>query len=121
MVEKLNRDVATVVFDGLVDAACFTHSCGVTVAGGQGVLLRGSVLGITEDEKLILLGSAETNAKARYILQKDVDTTGGDTVTIAYDEGRFVKQHIIVADDYELTSEDIDELRIHNIGLVDEI
>lgn len=122
MVEKLNRNVASVAFDGLVDAACSNHSCGVTIAAGQGMLFRGSILAVGEDEKCVLLGTVE-GAKARYILQKDVDATdaNSDAVAIAYDEGRFVKQHTIVKSGYTLTPADIDELRTHNIGLVDEI
>ena len=54
---KLNRTVAEVEADRLVAAACFTRSCGVTVAAGQGVLKRGSVLGVNSDNKCILLGA----------------------------------------------------------------
>lgn len=123
---KLNRTVAEVEADRLVAAACFTRSCGVTVAAGQGVLKRGSVLGVNSDNKCILLGAQNEDeevieAEARYILNEDCDATDADTVAIAYEEGRFIKQQLIVAEGYELTAADIDALRVHNIGLEDEV
>ncbi len=119
MSEKLNRTVATVEMDGLLDAAYPNHSCGVTVASGQGVLKRGTVLAIGADGKAVIAGTE--SAEPRYILNKDVDATSSDAVAIAYDEGRFIKQHLIVKSEYTLSADDIDKLRIHNICVADEL
>lgn len=119
MSEKLNRKVADVEFDGLVNAAYANKSCGVTVASGQGVLKRGTVLSVTADGKCVILGD-ETGTEARYILNKDVDATSADAVAIAYEEGRFIKQHLIVKQEYEIKPEDLDALRVHNIGVEDQ-
>lgn len=127
MSEKLNRKVADVTLDGLVDAAYANKSCGVTVASGQGVLKRGTVLGVNSSGKCVILGTTETvdsksvKCEARYILNKDVDATDADAVAIAYEEGRFIKQHLIVKDEYTMTADDIDALRVHNIGLADQL
>jgi len=127
MSENLNRTVATVTVDGLVDAAYANKSCGVTVAKGQGKLERGTVLAVNSAGKCVILGTTETSGEttvtceARYILNKDVDATSADAVAIAYEEGRFIKQHLIVKSGYTMTADDIDNLRVHNIGLADQL
>ncbi len=62
-----------------------------------------------------------TAPEARYILNKAVDATDADTVAIAYDEGRFIRQHLIVKEGYTMTAADIDALRVHNICIADEL
>lgn len=126
MAEQLNRTVANVEFDGLLDAAYANHTVGVTVASGQGKLTRGTVLAINDAGKAVILGTAkasgETNApEARYILNKDVDATSADAVALAYDEGRFIKSKLIVKANYTITAADIDALRVHNICVADEL
>ena len=120
MAEQLNRTIAEVEFDGLLDAAYANHTVGVTVLAGQGELKRGTVLAINADGKAVIAAGG-SGTECRYILNKDVDTTGADAVALAYDEGRFIKQHLIVADGYTLTTADIDALRTHNICLADEL
>lgn len=127
MVEKLNRTVADVTPDNLVNSAFKTDSFGVTVASGQGALKRGTVLALNSSGKAVILGTEEeiknvsTKCTANCILQKDVDATSADVVTIAYREGHFNKDALIVKSDYTLTADDIDTLRTHNIILSDEI
>lgn len=127
MAEQLNRTVvANVVPDGLLDAAYANHTVGVTVAAGQGVLERGTVLAINEAGKAVILGTAkgedeDAAPEARYILNKGVDATDADAVALAYDEGRFIKQKLIVKANYTMTAADIDALRVHNICIADEI
>lgn len=127
MVEKLNRTVADVTPDNLVNSAFKTDSFGVTVASGQGELKRGTVLALNSSGKAVILGTEEeiksvaTKCVANCILQKDVDATSADVVTIAYREGHFNKDALIVKSDYTLTADDIDVLRTHNIILSDEI
>lgn len=120
MAEQLNRTIAEVEFDGLLDAAYANHTVGVTVLSGQGELKRGTVLAINADGKAVIASGAD-GTECRYILNKDVDATDTDAVALAYDEGRFIKQHLIVADGYTLTAADIDALRTHNICLADEL
>ncbi len=127
MVEKLNRTVADVIPDNLVNSAFKTDSFGVTVASGQGELKRGTVLALNSSGKAVILGTEEeiksvaTKCVANCILQKNVDATSADVVTIAYREGHFNKDALIVKSDYTLTADDIDVLRTHNIILSDEI
>ena len=121
MTEKLNRTVVSnVVPDGLLDAAYTNHTIGITVEAGQGKLERGTVLAIKESGKAVILGT-ESALEARYILNKAVDATEADTVALAYDQGRFIRQHLIVKDDYQMTAADVDALRVHNICIADEL
>ncbi len=147
MVENLNKHLIDVGVDGLVVGGYDKHSCGVTVAKGQGLLLRGSILAVGDDNKAILLGSNSASAgkqsktesqnnaddttettttttatyEARYILEKDVDATDEDVVAICYDRVTVVKDKTIVAENYTLTAKDIDALRVHNIFFEDEV
>ena len=63
----------------------------------------------------------EAAPEARYILNKAVDATDADTVALAYDEGRFIRQNLIVKEGYEMTAADVDALRVHNICIADEL
>lgn len=118
MAKKLNRTIAEVTPDGMVDAG-IVKTCGVTLKANQGVLKRGTILGVNADNKCVALGAEA--GEARFILCDDTDTTGADTVAVAYSEVTFVKQYAIVAADYTLTADDIDALRVHNITLVDQV
>lgn len=62
----------------------------VTIAGGQGVLRRGSVLGEASG-KFLLSASAATDGSEvpALVLAVDVDTTAGDTQKGAYASGGF--------------------------------
>jgi hypothetical protein len=120
MAEQLTRIIAEVEYDGLLDAAYSNHTVGVTVLAGQGELKRGTVLAINADNKAVIASGAE-GTECRYILRKDIDAAEADTVAYAYDEGRFIKSHLIVGEGYTLTPADIDALRTHNICLADEL
>jgi hypothetical protein len=64
----------------------------VTVQAGQGVLKRGTVLGIvTASGKAVIVNSANQDGSqtADCILTDDVDTTNGDVVASAYAAGTF--------------------------------
>lgn len=127
MTEKLNRVVAEVTSDGLLDAAYANHKVGVTILAGQGELKRGTVLATNEANKCVILGTAKAegetnNPVAKYILAKDVDASGNsDVVAIAYDEARVIKQHLIVKTNYTITAADLDNLRVHNICVAEEL
>lgn len=80
-----------------------------------GVLRRGTVLSMESDGRYEVLGSG--SGKARAILADD--TLEEDDTAVAYREGRFKRGKLIVAEEYEMTAADEDELRIGGIILVD--
>ena len=114
MAENLNRVVAVVEDDKLVNSAHETNSFAVTIAAGQGLLKRGTALGLNADGKAVILGTE--GATANCILQKDVDATS-EVVAIAYREGHFNADALIVKANYTLTAKDKDDFRVHNIIL----
>lgn len=64
----------------------------VTLQAGQGILKRGTVVGIvTATGFALLVDSTHTDGSqtADCILTDDVDTTGGNVVTTAYAAGTF--------------------------------
>lgn len=70
----------------------------VTLQGGQGVLKRGTVLGIITASGLAVKvnsGNTDGSQTAQYILAEDVDTTDGDVSAIAYRSGHFNRQALI--------------------------
>ena len=113
MAEQLNKLVAEVTPDNLINSAHATEACHVTVAAGQGELKRGTALGI-KDGKAVILGT--DGATASYILAKDVDATE-ETVAVAYREGHFNADALIVKADYTMTAKDKDDFRTRNIIL----
>lgn len=119
MAEQLNRTVANVEFDNLVNSAFKTDVFGVTVASGQGVLKRGTALALNSAGKAVILGTAD--ATANCILVKDVDATSGDVVAMAYREGHFNTDALIVKNGYTLTAADKEAFRTKNIILSDEL
>lgn len=120
MVEELNRTLCeNIVPDSLVNSAYRTDVCAVTIASGQGVLKRGTALAVNADGKAVILGTE--NSTASYILCKDVDATSADITALAYKEGHFTKGKLIVKNEYSMTKEDIDNFRMRNIILSDEV
>ena len=113
MAEKLNKLVAEVTPDNLINSAYATNACHVTVAAGQGELKRGTALGI-KDGKAVILGT--DGATASYVLAKDVDATA-EAVAVAYREGHFNADALIVKADYVITDADKAEFRKNNIIL----
>lgn len=78
----------------------------VELASGQGVIQRGSVIGLTAPETEGALWSDATDEVADSIVCDDVDTgdaTGDKVVVEAYRMGHFTRQELIVADGKELT------------------
>lgn len=86
-------------YDGLIADTSFpVQTAGVPVASGQGVLVRGSVLGKTDAGDIILVGGA-TSATAEYILADDLDTTqttGNKINAITYVSGAFNRAALII-------------------------
>lgn len=70
----------------------------VTLKTGQGIVKRGTVLGlVTADKKAVKVNSAAADGSqtADSILTDDVDTTGGDVVITAYAAGTFNRKALI--------------------------
>ena len=125
MAEQLNKHLIDVEVDGLVVGGYEKHQCGVTVKEGQN-LKRGTILALDEDDKAVILGTESEDETPvvyapKYILAEDIDATDDDEVAIAYDRVTVVTDKVIVDEGYTLTSEDIDELRIHNIFFEGEV
>lgn len=91
---------------------------GVTVPAGAGVLARGTVLALVDGAYAVL--GADNTGKANCVLADEVDASGDvDAVGVAYRTGHFNRKALIVADGYELTADDKEELRKGGILLSD--
>lgn len=117
MAEQLNKLVAEVTPDNLINSAYETNAFAVTVAAGQGKLVRGTALGL-KDGKAVILGT--DGAEANCILAKDVDATE-EVVAIAYREGHFNADALVVKSGYALTATDKEAFRTKNIILSDSL
>lgn len=94
--------------------------CHVTIAEGQGAMVRGTVLAVDAGGECYILGTE--GCKAAYILAEDADAAAGGTlVAAAYRCGDFNKGELVVKEGYEMTEEDIMALRYGGIYLGDVI
>lgn len=97
---------------------------GVLIKTGQGVLTRGSVIGIeTSTGKGILCDSSAADGSeiAKYILAEDnVDTTSADVYATCYKSGIFNRKALTFGVNGAPTTLD-DDLRNVNIHLRDEL
>jgi hypothetical protein len=95
---------------------------GVSLAASQGVLKRGSLLGIvTASGAAVLCKAAATDGSqtAKYILTADTDTGTSSTVAaVAYQSGVFNRSALVLAAG-EVISSFEDTLRMNNIILAD--
>lgn len=115
MGKKLNEDIATIEYDNLFysdDVKAIP--AGVIVASGQGILKRGTLLAKTSENKMVVLGS-EGGAVADCVLTDEVDATSADADAIAYIQGDFNINKLIVAENYTISQADKDTLRTKNI------
>ena len=122
MGKKLNEDIATIEYDNLFysdDVKAIP--AGVIVASGQGILKRGTLLAKTSENKMVVLGSdaededVEVKAVADCVLTDEVDATSADADAIAYIQGDFNINELIVAEGYTISQADKDTLRTKNI------
>lgn len=80
------------------------------------LLLKGSVLAEADTDGTCKLLSGAKGEQAAYILKEDVETsTTGKVVAEVYRTGKFVRNALIVADDYELSV--ADERALRNAGI----
>jgi hypothetical protein len=97
---------------------------GVTLKAGQGILNRGSVIGIeTATGKGILCdkNAVDGSQTAKFILAEDsIDTTAADVIASSYKSGKFNKKALIFGVNGAPATLDAD-LRDVGIYLADEI
>ena len=102
MSTRLDENLGAVGFDNLINGvnppAEVFH---VEVAGGQGLLKRGTLL-VGNDGKVIADG--ESDCKAPAILAEDTDTgeAGGTVTAIAYRTGHFNANSLIVGEGFNV-------------------
>lgn len=113
---RLDENLGSVGYDNLINGAYPPAEVfSVEVAGGQGVLERGTLLA-TADGGMVKIGDA-TTGKANAVLADPVDTGDGDAVVaVAYRTGHFNANKLIVADGYEITAADKEALR--SVGIL---
>lgn len=93
------------------------------VASGQGKLKRGTALALNTAGKCVILGTKETVsekqvlAEAAYILAEDVDATDTDVTAEVYRSGHFIKNALVVKEDYSMTDADVEAFRKAGIML----
>lgn len=95
---------------------------GVKLAKGQGILKRGSVIGIVTETglgKLVDKAATDGSQVAKYVLANDTDTTDADVMAVCYQSGLFRRKALIFAGDSTAVDHE-DELRTVGIYLRDE-
>ena len=111
MNKELCRKVGEVGQDNLI-AKLFppAETFGIKVAGGEGVLKRGTVMALSGTDYVVL--DAEATGKANCVLSDPVDASGESPVTaVAYRTGHLNRKALIVAEGYTMTAADEEELR----------
>ena len=119
MNKELCRKVGEVGQDNLI-AKLFppAETFGIKVAGGEGVLKRGTVMALSGTDYVVL--DAEATGKANCVLSDPVDASGESPVTaVAYRTGHLNRKALIWAKDYTSTIKDEEELRKGGILLSD--
>lgn len=121
MAKLMNEVVGTLSYDGLIiDTTPVADVVTVTLAAGQGVVARGSVVTGTAGGSLSVATAALTAEKATYIVADDVDTTGGVVTVSAYRCGHFSRS-ALKAKGYTLVAADFEVLRKAGIVVGDSI
>ncbi|WZL82676.1 head decoration protein [Vallitaleaceae bacterium 9-2] len=96
---------------------------GITIASGQGVLNRGTVIGIITASglgKVCNTASADGSEVASVILADEVDTNEADVVAECYQSGEFNRDALIFGGT-DTASDHEKELRTVNIILKDAV
>lgn len=121
---SLYNTEGTFVPDNLIaDEAIAQTLKGITIASGQGVVKRGSVLGIITASgkgKLAAKASVDGSQIAKFVVAEDVDSTSADVVAQCYQSGSFNRKALIFAAG-NTASDHEDSLRQYSIFLKDNI
>lgn len=129
MSENLYKTTGTFVPDKLIaDNAIPTIAKGIKVAKGEGVLKRGTLMGIANDgtykrtdtEESIKKGEGESatieaaSVGADCILTDDVDATSSEVVTTAYISGTFNRAAVILPEGKSIAAH---ETELRKLGI----
>lgn len=112
------KQAGSIEYDNLI--AGTTHPIdtkSVVLKGGQGVLKRGTVLGIISSSGLAVpvdSTKSDGSEKADCILTDDVDTSDGDKVATAYSSGLFNRKALIFGG---TDTADQHETRLRELGI----
>lgn len=93
----------------------------------SGIIERGTVLGRGADGKYFVLGAKTGTGTSATAIEGTASvivaetTEEDDEIVVAYISGHFYRNGLIVADDYELTEADENNLRLAGIRLTDGI
>lgn len=121
---SLYNTEGTFVPDNLIaDGSVVQTLKGITVLTGQGILTRGSVLGIiTTGGKGALVAKAAVDGSevAKFILADTIDTTSADVVAQCYQSGQFNRDALVFAADNTVADHE-DSLRQYGIFLSNNI
>lgn len=117
--------IGTSTVDNLIagDQPCLCCLKGVTVLTGQGILARGSVLGVITTGgkgKLVAKASVDGSQVAKLILADTIDTTAGDVVAQCYQSGLFNRDALTFSAANTVADHE-DNLRVYGILLKDNI
>lgn len=124
MAEKLFNEIGSITPDNLIVGDKIPILLkGVTLSANQGILLRGSMIGIVTASgkgKLCDSTSSDGSQIADAILTDDVDTTDADAVAQCYQSGMFNRQALIFGGN-DTASQHEAKLREKGIFLKDNI
>lgn len=109
------ENIGKMAFETLFSGKHETDTTIVTIVSGK-KHVRGEILGLKEGKCEIL---GETGYKAAYILAEDADASNGDVNAVAYKSGGFIKNSLIVKQEYSITADDVEALRNVSIFLED--
>lgn len=89
----------------------------ITVASGEGVLERGTLLGRNSEDKFVMMTSlcAGASIEPEYVLAVDCDATSADVVADAYATGDFWESGLKAGDGY--TVSEADRLSLKKVGI----
>lgn len=110
--------VERVTTDNLIADDKHTLATGtVTVASGEGVVKRGTVLMRNSSDKFVVANDSSGTplGTAEVIVADDLDATSADTVANVYVSGDFKAESLIVAEGYTLT--EADKVSLKNAGI----
>ncbi|PKL00059.1 MAG: head decoration protein [Tenericutes bacterium HGW-Tenericutes-1] len=121
MTESLYGEVGSIEYDNLVAGNNVPLLVkGVVVAAGQGVLKKGSVLGIvtaTSKGLFCAAASVDGSQEAKFVLADDVDATE-EVVALCYQSGE-LNRGALIFDSTDTAEMHEDELRKNGIFLKD--
>jgi len=118
MSKKLNENIGSVEYDGIINGACNADIVTIKVIAGsykRGTLMTGSPGAIQ-----VPLSAKIATGQTVYVLAEDCNNSG-EAVATAYRTGHFNRNKLITLNSYVLTAADEEVLRTVGILLSDAI